>query len=191
MKKEVTRCITLRLLEDGLPEPHRAVLVCPYEQGGEIWEQLRDTAAEVIFTILAGEISFGDGLSWDASHIKLRTAPTTFDFALIVFQNAAARNAHPLPPDAHARVTDWAATYCKHGERGILLGPMLSADLNITVPTPEQLRDATRREIQAILAFRYSPFDASNSELPLACPFSIPPPLFAALHATPTRASGN
>jgi hypothetical protein len=191
MTTEVARCISL--LDDGLPEPHRAVLVCPYELGpsNSVWKQLQGTSAEILFTILAGEISFDDGLSWDASHIKLRATPTTFDFAFIIFQNAAARYAHPMPPDAHACVMDWAMTYCKHGTRGIILGPALSANLLTTVPTPEQLRDSALQEVTSALASRYSPFDASGSELTSNYPKlknQTQPPLFAALHATPIRA---
>jgi hypothetical protein len=187
MTAEVARCITL--LDDGLPEPHRAVLVCPYEPGHSVWNQLRETTAEVLFTILAGEISFDDGLSWDASHIKLRTTPTKFDFAFILFQNAAARHTHPMPQNAHAQVIDWAMTYCKHGARGILLGPIFSTNLLTTVPTPEQLRESTLQEVQASLALRYTPFDTSGSELTSNfANLQSQHSLFVTLHATPIRA---
>jgi hypothetical protein len=190
MTKAVNRCIAL--ITDNSDTPKRAVLICPYEDGKSVHSQLSGIdGVNVLFTIRRGELSFIDGLAWDA-RAKLLAIPTTFDWAVIVFQNeaAAADCNYDLPCETNALVNEWAVTHCKNGANGLILGDTLTADLPApTVPTLEEAALAAVAAEQTALLHRETPIDASGIAAPLCVAISgHPSPLYAQLHAVPPRA---
>jgi hypothetical protein len=126
---------------------------------------------------------------------------TSFPWAVIVFDNAAALASLPLPTLASSLISEWATTFCEHGPSGILLGDSLTATLTQLVPTLEETATAAASAVQTALLCRAAPLDASGATAPLTTtttnralltPWHVPlaptSSLFAALHATPPRA---
>jgi hypothetical protein len=190
MTKAIDRCIAL--ITDDSDTPKRAVLICPYEEGHAVYTQLSGIdGVNVLFTIRRGELSFTDGLAWDA-RAKLRSTPTTFDWAVIVFQNEAAHAdcSLSLPAETNALVNEWAVTHCKNGASGLVLGDALTAALPApTVPTLEEAALAAAAAVQTALLHRKAPIDASGAVVPLRVAASgHPSPLYAQLNAVPARA---
>jgi hypothetical protein len=188
MTKALDRCTAL--LTDNTDTPKRAVVICPYEEGGAAHTQLSGIdGVNVLFTIRKGELSFTDGLAWDA-RAKLRSTPSTFAWAVIVLENEAARASLPLPPNTNALVNEWATTYCTSGAGGLLLGDTLTARLPApTAPTLEEATLAAANAVQAALLHRAAPFDASGAVAPIRATIGgLQSPLFTTLHAVPARA---
>lgn len=131
----------------------------------------------------------------------MRNTPTTFAWAVLVFQNKAARTRWPLPFGSRGKVTEWADTYCTSGVKGVRLGTMLPQPPIDLRYGPMTRLDASR-SIQGKLQYHasaplhtpdagYNNIVAANSQpanAAIALPLDHNAPLSVRLRATPARA---